>query len=606
MGEDRKLFTVLVLCILLSIGSLILAEFDLRSLFGSLSAEYRAEISLNERISLRETYVYKVKEDGEFTMLYRLWKAPVAYGEAPDGPHVLVLDFGGEGIAYVKDFRGRVFIRGEDDSGLKRAIGGKALRNELGIFRPEGFPKGEFRAVFEYEILPPVNYDDRHMHVNLKLADEHVFYDRVELVIEDSRNLIVDLYPHLPSFEMSRSGSLWVIEGMAGTDGLVEVEMVLRSEPLEGFGTYVPNVRERARSANAFLSTLYTLRGVIKPALVLFVLTAPYLLLVLYRKYGTEKEFTVPRFLSYVPNPKRKPWLVNMLFHGSSVKTDENALFATLLDMEERGYVEIELAGDDVRVRPTGKTPEDMYEKKVLSFISRYASAGGVFSSKEFEKLADRYSAERNVDALKRMKEDMESVLEFSDSTLVRGFLSTEGHLIIKRLGLASGAVLGALLVALLVISSRYPVYVYDLAVLCVGGILLANLPHLILPPQILGRWKGDYYRERLEWEAFRNFLSDLAMMKKYAPEDILIWKEWLLYAVALGVADGVEKAMDDLKVKIPEAPKARLVRRRLHHTYVHVNSSYRDARVSSSGGGGLGGGFGAGGGFGGGGAGGR
>jgi len=187
----------------------------------------------------------------------------------------------------------------------------------------------------------------------------------------------------------------------------------------------------------------------------------------------------------------------------------------------------------------------------------------------------------------------------------VKAFLSTKGHQLIKRLGIGLGLILSVVVAGFLLAASLYPIYIYDLFVLGAGSVLLINLPHLLLPPQVFGRWKGDYYRERLEWEAFRNFLSDLAMMKKYAPEDLVLWRDWLLYAVALGVAERVEKAMEELHIKIPAALKAPYLRSRFHRTYAQVHSSYRDARTTS-GGGGLGGGFGAGGGFGGGGAGGR
>jgi len=599
LGEDRKLLKIVLLCVLLSVGSLLIAEIDPQPLLEPLTVELRAELELGEKISLRETYLFRVKEEGKFRMLYRVWRVPVSYETALGVPHLRVTDFGGEGTAYLKDHYGNVFLREERDE-IRDLVKARALRNELGVVRAEGFGRGDHRAFFEYLLLPPFTYDEEFMHLNLKLADRHVPYERVEIVIHDSGNLILDLYPHLPLFEVRRSGSLWIVEGLAGKDRLVELEMVLKRKPLEGFRTYVPNVRERARSANATLTALHTFRSYLKPVLVLSVLTAPYILLILYRKYGSEKEYPVPRFLSYVPNPERKPWLVNLLFHGSSVRTDENALFATLLDMEDRGFIELELTGDDVRIKTTGRVPEDLYERKVLDFVSKYTSAEGFFSSRRVAELVRDCVGRKDRRTLGRIKRDFEEILFFRDDLLVKGFLSTEGHQLIKRVGIVLGILLGSVFTGLLLVSSLYPLYVYDLLVLCAGGILLANLPHLLLPPQILGRWKGEYYRERLEWEAFRNFLSDLAMIKKYAPADMAVWREWLLYGVALGVGDRVGEAMKELRVSIPQLPRSFLLRYQLHRTFSHINSSYRSVQVSS------GGGFGAGGGFGGGGAGGR
>ncbi len=88
-----------------------------------------------------------------------------------------------------------------------------------------------------------------------------------------------------------------------------------------------------------------------------------------------------------------------------------------------------------------------------------------------------------------------------------------------------------------------------------------------------------------------------MAMIKKYAPEDVNVWKDWLVYGTALGVGDKVVKAMESLNVNIPEI--------RFYDHYPVFVSTYRtSASVSRSGSGA--GGFGAGGGFGGGGAGGR
>ena len=62
----------------------------------------------------------------------------------------------------------------------------------------------------------------------------------------------------------------------------------------------------------------------------------------------------------------------------------------------------------------------------------------------------------------------------------------------------------------------------------------------------IYSKFKDGWYRTYLETNAFKNFLSDIAMLKKYGPEDIVIWSEWLLYATAFGVSKKVIKAMKE------------------------------------------------------------
>ena len=73
-------------------------------------------------------------------------------------------------------------------------------------------------------------------------------------------------------------------------------------------------------------------------------------------------------------------------------------------------------------------------------------------------------------------------------------------------------------------------------------------------PSTLFGKWKDDHYKEKLEWDAFTHFLSDMAMIQKYAPADLSMWSEWLVYGTALGVGDKLERAMKTLKISIPEA----------------------------------------------------
>ena len=54
--------------------------------------------------------------------------------------------------------------------------------------------------------------------------------------------------------------------------------------------------------------------------------------------------------------------------------------------------------------------------------------------------------------------------------------------------------------------------------------------------------------------EAFRAFLEDFAMIRKYSPGDLSQWGDWLVYGTALGVGDRVIEAMGNLKIQIPEA----------------------------------------------------
>jgi len=124
-------------------------------------------------------------------------------------------------------------------------------------------------------------------------------------------------------------------------------------------------------------------------------------------------------------------------------------------------------------------------------------------------------------------------------------------------------------------------------------------------PSSLFGKWKRDYYKEKQEWDAFRTFLSDFAAIQKYAPADISMWKEWLVYGTALGVGKKVAEAMKRMRVKVPAAEEADAVIFMPRH-FGYMFRATAPPTTSAGGAGGFGGGFGAGGGFGGGGGGAR
>ena len=133
--------------------------------------------------------------------------------------------------------------------------------------------------------------------------------------------------------------------------------------------------------------------------------------------------------------------------------------------------------------------------------------------------------------------------------------------------------------------------------------LVVQNIVLISTPRYLFGRWKDDYYKEKLEWEAFKNFLSDFAKIEKYSPKDLSIWKEWLIYGTALGVGDKVVEAMKSLNINIPEVDITPTIFTTYSSMSASVSSAYSSATRSS--GGGVGGGS-VGGGFGGGGAGAR
>jgi uncharacterized membrane protein len=78
------------------------------------------------------------------------------------------------------------------------------------------------------------------------------------------------------------------------------------------------------------------------------------------------------------------------------------------------------------------------------------------------------------------------------------------------------------------------------------GGIVLAIFSFIVvmLPEDIFGQWteKGRVFY--LKWNNFKKFLKDNSLINEHPPESIVVWKQYLIYGAALGVADEVYEAM--------------------------------------------------------------
>ncbi|AEA47777.1 DUF2207 family protein [Archaeoglobus veneficus] len=604
MSETRQLVILFLIVILFGAAGFFVAE--LVNYSGDLTVE-RYIVTLSPNGSLKETYVYDIGSSGKYTMLYRVWKVPLLPPAASglNTPYVKVLDvecsFGT--ISYVKDFAGKVWIlSGQSPAYAKSWISRKAYLNEVGCYKPEMFTAGKYTVTYSYFINPPLECDEEICHLNLKLADEHVPYKRVEIVLNDPYNQILRVFPHPPDFSVSKSDSGWVITGKSPRDGLIEVEILLKPG-MVGFVKEVSNVEEKTLSANSTYSNVYSALLGLKYILLAIIFGFPAVLGTLYIRYGKEKEFTVPEHLSYVPNKNRKPWHVNLVFKGDALDFDEDGFYATLLDLQIRGFIKIEPYMDGANKKEVKiellKKPEDAedpYERAVLQFLHDWSRDGVTFYTGEFKDLVRSMSNKR--DEITRLKERVDFIMREAFPEYAREFVeSARSRLAV--LFVASLVLMLVVVIAGMLYSGTYPV-LREMGVYSVA-IMLQSLAALLTPTALFGRWKGDYYKEKLEWDAFRKFLSDMVMIKKYAPEDIVIWKDWLIYGTALGVGEKVVKAMEALKVEIPEVYVAPWVYMSFHSVNRSVSSAYAAATGKSTGGG-----FVSSGGFGGGGAGGR
>ena len=591
MGELRTLTIVLIISALL--GILAVAIFNSVPSSSTPEAEYSAVLYSDGR--LVEVFRYHIYADREYTMLYRYWEAPLSMDPFPH-PYIEFRNITCPpgSISYMKDYEGEVYTWPETFLYIEN-IRHKAYLNEAGCYFPQGIPAGAYTVKFEYLLHPPLQCDAANCHLNLMLAREHITYSIMNVTIINPEDAVKSIFVHVPDYEVREEGNKIVISGWAPQDQLLEIELVYEKDKginIPGKVEEVSDALQMASDANSWY--LFQYGGIKTLSFLLLGISAlyPLILLIIYLWKGKEKKFTVPKYLSYVPDPKKKPWLVNLLFHGDALAIDQNALYATILDLEKRGILEI--TGDKeniiVRIKREPSLGEvDRYEKDVLDFLKHWG--GEEFNIKELEGRVEEFDKIRK----KSLYTHMNSLVTTPSwmKSLAKKYVTT----IRPWFGLLGGLfiMLAFLVVFIWGSDEVFAPYNTKLAIpLFILGV--QNFVAAAAPSQIFGRWKKDHYKEKLEWSAFRNMLKDFAMIQKYKPEDIVIWKEWLIYGTALGVGKEVVEAMEKLNIPVPSSGYFIYVWPR---HYVGLMRAVSPKGSSSSGGG-----FGAGGGFGGGGGG--
>ncbi|HDH81541.1 MAG TPA: DUF2207 domain-containing protein, partial [Thermoplasmatales archaeon] len=531
--------------------------------------EYRACFSPDG--FLNESYTYDVKSD--FTMLYRVWDVPLLYNKSLNEPFVQLIDMNCSYIPYVKDYYGNVYSSGIYSDIIRE----KAYLNEAGCYNPDGYERGRYEIDYSYRIYPPVEYDGELYHMNIKFAGQHVPYKNFKIVLDNSSGTIRKIFSH-PQFSIEKDGSRYILEGKSQKNGLLEVELLLNSSN-QRFLYETNNVKEKTISANERYYAGYKIAEAFSYLMKGMVFLFPAILLLVYYLFGREKKFVVPKYLSFVPK-KRKPWRVNLVFKGSATHFDKDGFYATLLDLHVRKIIEIE-NGDDIKIKILKKDGLDDYESKVVSFLERH-SENGIFSLNSFKDEINEIESASRITALRNEMGGLYSVRDAKEF-IINGRLSM--------------AIFSSIAFLIFIISfflymsyfDKYPVLFESFSYSFL--FFIQFLSTVSAPPTLFGRWKKEYYKEKMEWDSFRRFLLEIAQLKKYESKDISIWKEWLVYATALGAGKKVSKEFKKLGIRLPEADYIPS----MYISFAALNATMQSkySSLTSRSGGGGGGGFG-------------
>ena len=560
----------------------------------------------HSNLVLEETYTYQVNTLNKH-FLYRYWEVKLSE-EDLNSSYVQLLDIQvpSDSIGYMKDYLGSVYLFNETEPSTKVEIAKAAYDNEAGAYSIEGYQTGQYTVRYWFRIVPPLEYDEDYIHLNMMLADNHIYYDNVKIVIEDNGQ-IDSIYIHPPTLKKTRDRNTWVFSGKSSENELLEFEILYDSiyrSQLSGDYTYINGVKGLTTAANNILKAEYLIALLVLWGTKISVIVMPLILFLLWYWYGREKEYTVPEYLSTIPVKVRKPWIVNLVFKKSVTDFDEDALYATLIDLHLKNKIKISQS-DSLSIQILSDTGLDTYESETVKFL-QLASENNIVTRENIERLINE--AESNPIIRGRVIN-----LKYGYNRLAQGTnnqVSSE-FTVNGRSRLIRPVSYSLLLIIIAFFGFLVSYDTEDIFLRAFGYSLIPLLQvtiALVFPTTLFGYWKKDYFKEKLQWEAFKRNLTDYSRISNYGPEDLNMWGSWLVYGTALGVGKQVSESLKKINVPINiplELPEYRtLFKPIMIYSYTAPSSGSSTSRGFSSSSSHSGGGFGSRGGFGGGGGG--
>ncbi len=600
MTENKQIILVFLITLTIGlVGSVCILVFP--SLIQPDLVVSRYDVSFSWDGTLSEEYQYTVRDAGTYRSLNRRFDDSL-YRESQSSPSIEFLSVTAPkgSIAYLKDSYNRVFLPGSDQP-VPDVISEYAAPGEMGAYNPSYYDAGVYTVEYQVKMHPPVEYDTSCAHLNLKFASDHIPYTDVTIFIP--AQYVQEVFPHPDTLSVKKQEDQYIITGNVGENEDLGVELLLTPEiltVLPGFPVYYENVEDKTRDANKFgISLIESGVQILFSLAVLLAVLVPFLLIGIWYRYGREKAFVVPNSLSFVPNSTLLPWMVNLIFKGDSVSFDDDGFYATLLSLHRDGKITIQTKPDkNILITVIDNSSPDRYEQDVLTFLIAIGE-DNVVDTTTLSTLAKEADTDSSVQkTVLHYQKLLNMVNSATDEALIGKYIINGRTHLFPILGVGiAGAVISFFSI---IIIPEFLLKLISALVLFAIVSVQAGIA-LAFPATLFGRWKMDYYKEKLEWDSFTAFLSDFAEMKKYSHEDLVMWGDWLIYGTALGAGDTVVKAMEQLDIHLPfseESPG--LYRASLTSAFLPV-MAYSVPSSSGSGGGSFGGG----GGFGGGGAGG-
>jgi len=379
--------------------------------------------------------------------------------------------------------------------------------------------------------------------------------------------------------------------------------------PLDDFtdATYAKHVNENGHdkimknledSVNGrdFWNTAYVVLGILS-------LLSPVVALLTYLKYGREPKVDYEGIYEREPPTDDSPEVVNAMYATGTIGTPNMDGFeAAILNLIDKKFLSIKTINDsesdinDLEItfnEDTGQLKPN--EKIVYDTLYNFSHDNRLNLSRLNSSLSSEYNAKWFMEKFDLWKESVKASVEGR----VENEFNDTGTVICS--GLSLGGIVFGIIIGALGFMTELGNGVYAIG----GGIFLVIFSFLLLnvDDDKFGQWTSEGRVRYLKWKNFKKFIKDNSLIEEHPPESIVIWRKYLIYGAALGVADKVYESMKLQEQKIPDYNNDDIF---LYHHYggyymMHtaIMTSQTAANPSSDTGGfgGLGGGSGGGGG---------
>ena len=350
-----------------------------------------------------------------------------------------------------------------------------------------------------------------------------------------------------------------------------------------------------------FWNTSYLVLG-------LLALISPITGVLVYLRYGREPKVDYDGIYERELPTNDPPAVVNALIDNSyDIGTPNMKGFeATILNLINKKVIGLITRTDEntdmnelfLKIDKDSSADLAIHEQTVIDILLMFADDENVVNLSNlngdlsYESNAKLFMEEFNV-----WQQDVKH--EYLDSETLKGYFNNRGSSFMKKLSVV-GIILG-IVIFIFGLFTNLPNGVFAIG----GGIVLSivSFIFIMLPEDIFGQWTKKGRLFYLKWTNFKKFLKDNSLINEHPPESIVVWKKYLIYGTALGVADNVYKAMKLQEKNISDYDDDIFLYHHyggyymMHHAFETGQSAANPSSSDAGGFGGLGGGSGGGGG---------